>query len=41
MGISGGGLYLAMAEEFADHRQTLADGQATRREGVPKIMEAR
>lgn len=40
MGIAGGGLNLGVAEQFPDHRQSLAVGHRHRGEGVAQIMDA-
>ena len=40
MGVAGGRLHLAMAEQLADHRQTFAQGEGAAGVGMPKVMDA-
>ena len=40
MSIAGGGVYLAVSEQPADHRQALAEGERPRRERVPEVVNA-
>ena len=40
VGISGGGLDLAVAEQFADHGKPLAVGHRDRGEGVTQVVDA-
>ena len=40
MGVAGGSLDLRVAEELADHRQTLTRGDGGRRKGVAQVVDA-
>lgn len=40
VGISGGGLYLSMPQQLADHRQILAELQRVGGEGMTQIVDA-
>ena len=40
MGVAGGSLSLGVAQELADHRQTLADQQTAAGKGVPQVVDA-
>ena len=40
MGIAGGGVRLAVAEQPADHRQALAEGERPGRERVAEVVDA-
>jgi len=39
VGIAGGGLDLAVAEQFADHRQPLPTADSDRGKGMTKIVD--